>query len=73
VTRLPIEDEAVIVGPYRVLAKSGGRAAAVVLMEARDAEKRRLQPLRRLGGGGLRAGLGIGPMFAVRKLLKRHG
>src|SRR5215475_10058270 len=52
-------------------------AAAVVLMEAKDAEKRGLQPLGRFVAWSV-AGcepdeMGIGPVFAVPKLLKRHG
>ena len=52
-------------------------AAAVVLMEAKDAEKRGLQPLGRFVAWAV-AGcepdeMGIGPVFAVPKLLKRHG
>src|SRR5246127_154033 len=52
-------------------------AAAVVLMEARDAEKRGLEPLGRFVAWAV-AGcepdeMGIGPVFAVPKLLKRHG
>jgi acetyl-CoA C-acetyltransferase len=52
-------------------------AAAVVLMEAKDAEKRGLQPLGRFVAWAV-AGcepdeMGIGPVFAIPKLLKRHG
>src|ERR1700745_3953539 len=52
-------------------------AAAVVLMEAKDAEKRGLEPLGRFVAWAT-AGcepdeMGIGPVFAVPKLLKRHG
>src|SRR6201994_504156 len=52
-------------------------AAAVVLMEAKDAEKRGLQPLGRFVSWAV-AGcepdeMGIGPVFAVPKLLKRQG
>src|ERR1051325_4464944 len=52
-------------------------AAAVVLMEAKDAEKRGLQPMGAFKGWAV-AGckpdeMGIGPIFAVPKLLKRHG
>ena len=52
-------------------------AAAVVLMEAKDAEKRGLEPLGRFVSWAV-AGcepdeMGIGPVFAVPKLLKRHG
>src|SRR4030088_1580911 len=52
-------------------------AAAVVLMEAKDAEKRGLEPLGRFVAWAV-AGcepdeMGIGPVFAVPKLLKRHG
>ena len=52
-------------------------AAAVVLMEAKEAEKRGLQPLG-LYKGLIAAGcepdeMGIGPVFAIPKLLERHG
>ncbi len=52
-------------------------AAAVVLMEAKDAEKRGLKPMGRFVAWAT-AGcepdeMGIGPVFAVPKLLKRHG
>jgi acetyl-CoA C-acetyltransferase len=52
-------------------------AAAVVLMEAKDAERRGLKPLGRFVAWAT-AGcepdeMGIGPVFAVPKLLKRHG
>ncbi|HUO92766.1 MAG TPA: acetyl-CoA C-acyltransferase [Rhizomicrobium sp.] len=51
-------------------------AAAVVLMEAKDAERRGLQPLGAFKGWAI-AGcepdeMGIGPVFAVPRLLKRH-
>ena len=52
-------------------------AAAVVLMEAKDAEKRGLNPLGRFvawaAAGCEPDEMGIGPIFAVPKLLKRHG
>src|SRR5712671_2206896 len=52
-------------------------AAAVVLMEAKDAEKRGLQPLGRFvawaAAGCEPDEMGIGPVFAVPKLLKRQG
>src|SRR3954466_747224 len=52
-------------------------AAAVVLMEAKDAEKRGLNPLGRFvawaAAGCEPDEMGIGPVFAVPKLLKRHG
>ena len=52
-------------------------AAAVVLMEAKDAEKRGLKPLGRFvawaAAGCEPDEMGIGPIFAVPKLLKRHG
>ena len=52
-------------------------AAAVVLMEAKDAEKRGLNPLGRFvawaSAGCEPDEMGIGPIFAVPKLLKRHG
>ncbi len=52
-------------------------AAAVVLMEAKEAEKRGLQPLGAFKGWAV-AGckpdeMGIGPVFAVPRLLERHG
>ena len=52
-------------------------AAAVVLMEARQAERRGLQPLGAYRGIAV-AGcgpeeMGIGPVFAVPKLLAQHG
>ena len=52
-------------------------AAALVLMEAREAERRGLQPLGAYRGMAV-AGcdpdeMGIGPVFAVPKLLKQHG
>lgn len=52
-------------------------AAAVVLMEAKQAEKRGLQPLGRFvawaAAGCEPDEMGIGPVFAIPKLLKRHG
>jgi acetyl-CoA C-acetyltransferase len=52
-------------------------AAAVVLMEAKAAEKRGLQPLGRFVGFAV-AGcapdeMGVGPVYAVPRLLERHG
>lgn len=52
-------------------------AAAVVLMEEKEAERRGLQPLGRFKGFAV-AGcapdeMGIGPVFAVPRLLERHG
>ena len=52
-------------------------AAALVLMEAREAERRGLQPLGAFKGWAV-AGcqpdeMGIGPVFAVPRLLARHG
>lgn len=52
-------------------------AAAVVLMEAAEAEKRGLEPLGAFRGFAV-AGcepdeMGIGPVFAVPRLLERHG
>ncbi|MCU1503877.1 MAG: acetyl-CoA acetyltransferase, partial [Ilumatobacteraceae bacterium] len=52
-------------------------AAAVVLMEAAEAERRNLTPLGAFRGFAV-AGcepdeMGIGPVFAVPRLLKRHG
>src|SRR5271169_949057 len=52
-------------------------AAAVVLMEAKDDEKRGLEPMGRFvawaAAGCEPDEMGIGPVFAVPKLLKRHG
>src|SRR5438045_8653745 len=52
-------------------------AAAVVLMEAKDAEKRGLNPLGRFvawaSAGCEPDEMGIGPIYAVPKLLKRTG
>ncbi len=52
-------------------------AAAVVVMEAKEAERRGLQPLGAFKGWVV-AGcepdeMGIGPVFAIPKLLARHG
>ena len=52
-------------------------AAAVVLMEAKEAERRGLTPLGAFRGWAV-AGcapdeMGIGPVFAVPRLLERHG
>ena len=52
-------------------------ASAAVLMETRDAERRGLQPLGRYAGIAV-AGcdpdeMGIGPVFAVPKLLEKNG
>jgi acetyl-CoA C-acetyltransferase len=52
-------------------------AAAVVLMEAKEAERRGLEPMGAFRGWAV-AGcepdeMGIGPVFAVPKLLERHG
>jgi acetyl-CoA C-acetyltransferase len=52
-------------------------AAAVLLMEAKEAERRGLEPLGAYRGIAV-AGcdpdeMGIGPVFAVPKLLERHG
>src|ERR1700733_2987400 len=52
-------------------------AAAVVLMESKEAERRGLQPLGAFKGWAI-AGcepdeMGIGPVFAVPRLLERHG
>jgi acetyl-CoA C-acetyltransferase len=51
-------------------------AAAVVVMEAKEAEKRGLQPMGRFRGWAV-AGckpdeMGIGPVFAIPRLLERH-
>jgi acetyl-CoA C-acetyltransferase len=52
-------------------------ASAALLMDARQAERRGLQPLgiyRGLAVAGCDADeMGIGPVFAIPKLLKRHG
>jgi acetyl-CoA C-acetyltransferase len=52
-------------------------AAAMVLMEAKEAEKRGLKPLGAYRGMTVAAcdpdEMGIGPVFAVPKLLKQHG
>ncbi len=52
-------------------------AAALVLMESKEAEKRGLQPLGAFKGWAV-AGcqpdeMGIGPVFAIPRLLQRHG
>ncbi|RYF95010.1 MAG: acetyl-CoA C-acyltransferase [Caulobacteraceae bacterium] len=52
-------------------------AAAVVLMESKEAERRGLSPLGRFKGFAV-AGcepdeMGIGPIYAVPRLLERHG
>jgi acetyl-CoA C-acetyltransferase len=52
-------------------------AAAVVIMEAKEAEKRGLQPMGAFKGWAV-AGcepdeMGIGPVFAIPRLLERHG
>ena len=52
-------------------------AAAVVLMDSKDAEKQGLEPLGAFKGFAV-AGcepdeMGIGPVYAVPRLLKRHG
>ena len=52
-------------------------AAAVVVMEAKEAAKRNIEPLGRFVGFNV-AGcdpdeMGIGPVFAVPRLLERHG
>jgi acetyl-CoA C-acetyltransferase len=52
-------------------------ASACVLMEAREAERRGLKPLGSFRGvavaGCEPAEMGIGPIYAVPKLLKQHG
>jgi acetyl-CoA C-acetyltransferase len=52
-------------------------AAAVVIMERKEAEKRGLQPLGAFKGfataGCQPDEMGIGPVFAVPRLLQRHG
>lgn len=52
-------------------------AAAVVMMEAEEAKRRNIEPLGRFAGFNV-AGcdpdeMGIGPVFAVPRLLERHG
>jgi len=52
-------------------------AAAVVMMESKEAEKRGIEPMGRFMGFAV-AGcepdeMGIGPVFAVPRLLERHG
>jgi acetyl-CoA C-acetyltransferase len=52
-------------------------AAAVVIMEAREAERRNLEPMGVFKGWAV-AGcepdeMGIGPVFAIPRLLERHG
>ena len=52
-------------------------AAAIVIMESKEAERRGLQPLGAFKGWAI-AGckpdeMGIGPVFAVPRLLERHG
>ncbi|MEO0549229.1 MAG: acetyl-CoA C-acyltransferase [Pseudomonadota bacterium] len=52
-------------------------AAAVVVMEAEEAARRNIEPLGRMAGFNV-AGcdpdeMGIGPVFAVPRLLERHG
>jgi acetyl-CoA C-acetyltransferase len=52
-------------------------AAAVVLMEAKEAERRGLEPLGAFRGWAVAAcepdEMGIGPVFSVPRLLERHG
>ena len=52
-------------------------AAAVVVMESKEAERRGLKPLGRFMGwaaaGCAPDEMGIGPVFAVPRLLERHG
>ena len=52
-------------------------AAAVVIMEAKEAKRRNLEPMGRFMGwavAGCRPDeMGIGPVFAVPRLLERHG
>src|ERR1700751_2188714 len=68
--------ETTLEGPANPAQLSAG-AAAVVLMEAKDAEKRGLNPLGRFvawaSAGCEPDEMGIGPIYAVPKLLKRHG
>ncbi|HEX5007349.1 MAG TPA: acetyl-CoA C-acyltransferase [Hyphomonadaceae bacterium] len=51
--------------------------AALVLMEAKEAEKRGLKPLGAFRGFAVHGcepdEMGIGPVFAIPRLLKRHG
>ena len=52
-------------------------AAAVVIMEAKEAERRGLQPMGAFKGWAIAGGkpdeMGIGPVFAIPRLLERHG
>ena len=52
-------------------------AAAVVLMDSKEAEKQGLEPLGAFKGFAVAGGepdeMGIGPVFAVPRLLERHG
>ncbi|MCB1841361.1 MAG: acetyl-CoA C-acyltransferase [Halioglobus sp.] len=70
----PVMDGTVTAGNASQLSDG---ASACVLMEAKDAERRGLQPLGYYRGIAV-AGcapeiMGIGPVFAVPRLLKRHG
>ena len=68
------EDQSITAGNASQLSDG---AAAVVVMEAADAERRGLEPLGAFKGFAV-AGcepdeMGIGPVFAVPRLLERHG
>jgi acetyl-CoA C-acetyltransferase len=72
----PVKGEGTFVTAGNASQLSDG-AAAVVLMDAKEAEKRGLEPLGLFRGFAV-AGcepdeMGIGPVFAVPKLLSRHG
>ena len=72
----PIKGEGAFVTAGNASQLSDG-AAAVVVMEAAEAARRGLEPLGRLKGFAV-AGcspdeMGIGPVFAVPRLLERHG
>ncbi|MEZ5810120.1 MAG: acetyl-CoA C-acyltransferase [Rhizobiaceae bacterium] len=71
----PVRDGGVITAGNASQLSDG--AAASVMMEAKEAEKRGLQPLGIFRGFNV-AGcepdeMGIGPVFAVPRLLERHG
>ena len=72
----PVKGEGAFVTAGNASQLSDG-AAAVVVMEAAEAARRGLEPLGRLKGFAV-AGcspdeMGIGPVFAVPRLLERHG
>src|SRR6516162_7003191 len=63
--------------PVRLDKDEGNRPSTTLLMEAREAERRGLQPLGAYRGiavaGCAPDEMGIGPVFAVPKLLQQHG